>query len=176
MPVSLSLATPHKALQYLSNPDTHTHTHTHTHTACRHYTNYVHQTHTHVHWLMHDNAWITCITFSTCITCMTCSTCCGLAGSKRCIWMGRSAKRANYHSPVHFLAGLSWKGTLPSWSFTSWTDLFASLAAKLPRLRTFGAGGFKVGFRVYLPVVRCSGLVSGSFRGGLRFNYVQSVG
>ena len=32
--------------------------------------------------------------------------CCGHVGSKRCIWtiLGRSAKRANYPSPVHFLA------------------------------------------------------------------------
>ena len=32
--------------------------------------------------------------------------CCGHVGSKRCIWtmLARSAKRANYQSPVHFLA------------------------------------------------------------------------
>ena len=77
--------------------------------------------------------------------------CCGHVGSKRCIWtmVGPSAKCANYHSPVpctFWRGSLSWKCP-PSWSCTSWTDLFASLAAKLPRFSTFGAGGFQMARR-----------------------------
>ena len=51
---------------------------------------------------------------------------------------------------------IRWKPCWFSWSIcTSWTDLFVSLAAKLPHLGTFGADGFSI------YVIYCRAISSG---------------
>ena len=70
--------------------------------------------------------------------------CRGHVGSKQSIWtmLGRYAKCANYHSPVHFLAACFVKMVPPQLKlYQTYRSVHSELAAKLPRLGTFGVGG-----------------------------------